>query len=191
MFATPTQFTEFQKSQIDALHALSNVAFQATERLVDLNLAAMKAAMEESAATAQTRFGAKDPQELAAVGPRLAQPALHKFVGYGTNFYNILSTASADVRRVVETQIAEGNGKAAEMIEFATRNAPAGSETAVAFFKNSLTAYNTAYDTLSKAARQAFDAAESNLNAATRNAVTAVTPGPEIEVVKSRSKKGE
>lgn len=189
MFATPGQFTEIQKSQLDALYALSNVAFNATEKLVDLNLAAMKAAMDESAATTQSLLGVKDAQDIAAVGSTIAQPAVHKFVGYGSNVYNIMSSASAEVRRVVEGQIAEGNTKAAQLIDFATRNAPAGSEPIVSLFKNALTAYNNAYDTFSKATKQAFDAAEANLNAATQSAVTAVTPEP--EVVKGKSKRGE
>lgn len=189
MFATPTQFTEFQKSQIDALYALSHVAFSATEKLVDLNLAATKAAMDESASQAQTLLGAKDPRDLAAVGGTLAQPAMHKFVGYGSNLFSIVSSASAEVRRVIENQIADGNSRAAQFIDFATRNAPAGSEPMVSMFKNALAAYNSAYDSLSSATKQAFNVAESNFASATQNAVSAITP--DVDVVKPRGKKGE
>ena len=190
MFATPSQITEIQKSQLDALYALSSVALNTTESLVDLNLAAVKAAMDESAATTQSLLGVKDAHEMATVGTSIAQPTVHKFVGYGSNVYNIMSSAGAEVRRVVENQIAEGNSKAAQFIEFATRNAPAGSEPMVSLFKNALAAYNTAYDTFSKAAKQAFDTAEANLNSATRTAVNAVTAEPEV-VVKAKPKKGE
>lgn len=189
MFATPTQFTEFQKSQMDALYALSHVAFNATEKLVDLNLTAAKAAMDESANAAQSLLGARDPRDLASVGGTLAQPAMHKFVGYGSNLFNIVSSASAEWRRVIETQIADGNTRATQFIEFATRNAPAGSEPMVSMFKNALAAYNTAYDSLSSATKQAFDMAESNLASATQNAVSAVAP--EAETAKPRGKKGE
>ena len=43
MISTPAQVAEFQKSQLDALFALSHTMFEATEKLVDLNLAATKA----------------------------------------------------------------------------------------------------------------------------------------------------
>src|SRR5262245_9420610 len=128
MFATPTQFTEFQKSQLDALYALSQVAFNTTEKLVELNLAAMKAAMDESAANTSSVLGIKDAQDMIAVSGSLTQPGLHKVVGYSRNYYSIVSNAGAEVRKVVEGQIAEGNTKAAQFVEFATRNAPAGSE---------------------------------------------------------------
>jgi phasin family protein len=189
MFATPTQLTDIQKSQLDALYALSNVAFTATEKLVDLNLAAMKAAMDESAAATQSLLGVKDAQDMVAVGSTLGQPAVHKFVGYSSNVYSIMSAAGADLRRVVEGQIADGNSKATQLVEFATRNAPAGSEPMVSMFKNAVAAYNTAYDTFSRAAKQAFDAAESNLASATQTAVKAVAP--DAEVAKGKLKRGE
>lgn len=189
MFATPSQFTEIQKSQLDALYALSNVALNTTEKLVDLNLAAVKAAMDESAAATQSLLGVKDAQDMVAVSGSIAQPGVHRIVGYSSNVYNIMSTAGAELRRVVEGQLAEGGSKATELIEFATRNAPAGSEPMVSLFKNAVAAYSTAYDTFSKAAKQAFDVAESNLTAATQQAVSAVTR--EADVVKPKSKKGD
>lgn len=189
MFATPAQISELQKSQLDTLYALSQVALNTTEKLVGLNLAAMKAAMDESAATTQSMLGVKDAQDMLAVGGTIAQPALNKVVGYSRNVYSIVSTAGAEVRKVVETQIAEGNEKAAQLVEFATRNAPPGSEPAISLFKNAVAACNTAYETFSKAARQAFDAAESNFASATQAAVSAVTP--ETEGAKTKPKKGE
>src|SRR5215470_2482798 len=191
MFATPTQITEIQKSQLDALYALSSVALNATEKLADLNLAAVKAAMDESAATTQTLLGVKDAQEALTISGTLAQPAVHKFVGYSRNVYSIMSSAGAEVRKVVETQIAEGNSKATQIVEFATRNAPAGSEPMVSLFKNAVAACNMAYDTFSKAAQQALDAAENNLATATQAAVNVVTPTAEGEVTRTKPKKGE
>jgi phasin family protein len=189
MFATPPQITQMQKSQLDALYALSHVALSTTEKLVELNLAAMKAAMDESAAATQSMLGVRDPQEMINVGGTIVQPTFHKVVGYSRNIYSIVSNAGAEVRKVVETQMAEGNEKAAQLVEFATRNAPAGSEPVVSLFRNAMAACNTAYDTFSKAARQAFDVAESNFENATQAAVNAVNP--EIEAPKAKTKKGE
>ena len=69
--------------------------------------------------------------------------------------------------RIVDAQIAENNKKVTQLIDFAAKNAPAGSEGAVAALKSAVAAANTAYDTLAKAAKQAVDFAESNITAAT------------------------
>ena len=187
MIASPAQIAELQKTQIDTLFALSHTVFNATERLVDLNLAATKALMEESADKAQELMGVKDVQELLTLGSGFAQPAIDKFVSYGRNVYSIASGASSDVTKIVETQIAEGNKKFAELIEFAAKSAPAGSEPAVSAFKSALAAANTAYDTFTKATKQAVDMVESNMTAATNATLKAANATN--DVVKGKGKK--
>jgi phasin family protein len=173
MISTPAQVAELQKSQIDTLFALSHTMFEATEKLVDLNLAATKALMEESAEKAQVMLGVKDVQDLLSVGSGLAQPTLDKVVSYNRNVYGIASGAGADLSKIFETQIAQGNKQVAEMIEMASKNTPTGAEPAVSMFKSALAAANTAYDTFNKATKQAVDMAETNFNAATAATVKA------------------
>ncbi len=184
MMSTPAQVAEFQKSQLDTLFALSHTMFDATEKLVDLNLAATKALLEESAERTQVLMGVKDVQELLAVGSGLAQPTLEKVVSYNRNVYGIASGAGADVSKIFETQIAQGNKQVAEMIEFASKNTPTGAEPAVSVFKSAMAAANTAYDTFNKATKQAVDMAESNFNAATTATVKAAN-----DVVMSKARK--
>jgi phasin family protein len=187
MYATPTQFVELQKSQLEALYALSHVAFSMTEKLVDLNLAAVKAAMDESAAKTQALLGVRDAQELFSINGMLAQPTFEKVVGYSRNVYGIVSGAGAEAREILESHIAEGNGKVAQLVEFASKNAPAGSESVVSMFRNAVAASSNAYDTFNKAAQQAADAAESNFTAATQATVKAVSSAN--DAVKFKGKK--
>lgn len=184
MITTPAQVAEFQKTQVDALFALSHTLFDATEKMVDLNLAATKALMEESADKAQSLLSVKDVQELLTMTSAMAQPALDKAVSYSRNVYGIASGAGADVSKIVETQIATSNKKFAELIEVAAKNAPTGSEPAVSLVKSALAAANTAYDTFNKAAKQAVDVAESNFTAATNATVKAAN-----DVVKVKPRK--
>lgn len=184
MITTPAQVAEMQKSQLDTLFALSHTMFDATEKFVDLNLAATKALLEESAEKTQVLMGVKDVQELMAVGSSFAQPALDKVVSYNRNFYGIASGAGADVTKIFETQITQGNKQVAEMIEFASKNTPTGAEPAVTMFKSAMAAANTAYDTFSKATKQAVDMAETNFNAATSATVKAAN-----DVVKTKARK--
>jgi phasin family protein len=188
MIATPAQFAELNKAQMDALYALSHTMFDATEKLVDLNLAATKALMEESAERAQALFGVKDVQELVALTGSLAQPSVEKAVAYSRNLYGIASGAGAEFSKIYETQIAESNKRLADLIEFAAKNAPAGSEPAVSMFKSAVATANTAYDTFAKAAKQAVDMVESNVAAATSATMKAAAAANDVVKV-SKSKK--
>jgi len=167
MFATPAQFTEIQKGQMDAAVALSQTFFDATERMLELNLAAAKATLEESVEKTQALLSVKDVQEFLALSGGLTQPTLEKVVSYSRTVYGIANGANAEVSRIVEAQIAESNKKVAQLIDFAAKNAPAGSEPAVSVFKSAVAAANTAYDTFAKATKQAVELAESNVAAAT------------------------
>jgi phasin family protein len=184
MISTPAQLAEIQKSQLDTLFAISHTVFDATEKLVDLNLAATKALLEESAERTQVLMGVKDVQELLSVGSSFAQPDLEKVVSYNRNVYGIASGAGADVSKIFETQIAQGNKQVAEMIELASKNTPTGAaEPAVSILKSAMAAANTAYDTLTKATKQAVDIAESNFAAATSTVKAA------NDVVKPKARK--
>jgi phasin family protein len=187
MFATPAQIAELQKAHLDTLFALSHTMFDATEKLVDLNLAAAKATMAESAERATALMGARDVQELVALGGGLAQPSMEKLVSYSRTVYGIASGAGAEFARIADAQVSEGNRKVAELVEFAAKNAPQGSEPAVSALKSAAQALNTAYDTYAKAAKQVADAVESNIAAA--SAATLKATAVAGEAVKGKGKK--
>jgi phasin family protein len=131
MFTTPAQFSEIQKGQMDAAFALGQTFFDATERLLELNIAAAKATLEESVERAQALMSAKDVQEFVALSSALSQPTLEKAVSYSRTVYGIANGAGTEVSRIVESQMAENNKKVTQLIDFAAKNAPAGSEPAV------------------------------------------------------------
>jgi hypothetical protein len=65
-------------------------------------------------------------------------------------------------------------------VDTVVKNAPAGSENAVALVKSAVAAANNAYDTVQKAAKQATVAAEANfaaLNASAQKAMPAAGKG--------------
>jgi hypothetical protein len=58
-------------------------------------------------------------------------------------------------------------------VDNAAKNAPAGSETAVAMFKSAVSAANNAVESVQKAVKQATDVAEANFAAVSESAVSA------------------
>ena len=122
MFATPAQFTEIQKGQMDAAIALSQTWFDTAERFMELNLAAAKATLEESVQRTQAMLSVRDVQELLALSGGLTQPTLEKAVSYSRNAYSIANGANTEVSRIVEAQIAENNKQVAQLIDFASKN---------------------------------------------------------------------
>ena len=63
-------------------------------------------------------------------------------------------------------------------VDTAVKNAPAGTENAVALVKSAVAAANNAYESVHKAAKQAADVAEANFQAMTTTAVKADAKPP-------------
>ena len=186
MTTSITEIMELNKGQLDALNALGQTVFNATEKLVNLNIAAAKAAFQDASDVSHSLLGARDAQEFFALAGGTTQPVLEKAVGYSRNFYGIASGAGAEMTKIFEAQLSEGNRRVADLIEFATKNAPTGSEPVVSLFKTAVAAANTAFDTATKATRQATDWAESNFAAAATATINAAAAANDAAKAKSR-----
>ena len=163
-FSTPRSPTS------TTLFGLAGKAFEGIERLIHLNLSVAKAAMTEAAQTTQAALSVKDPQELVALQQSLLQPAGEKAAAYSRSVYEIAASTSAAVSGVAEAQFAEAQAKFMALVDTAVKNAPAGTENAVALIKSHVAAANNAIETAQKAAKQAAEVAEANFQAATKQA---------------------
>ena len=139
----------------------------------------MKSTLAESQENTQRALSVKDAQELLALQASLTQPTAEKVLSYGRHLYEIASATQAEFAKVAEAQFEEQNKKVQALVDNVAKNAPAGSETAVAVMKSAITAANTTYETVHKATKQAVEIAESNFNAAATAATKAATQATE------------
>ncbi|MBC7718356.1 MAG: phasin family protein [Chitinophagaceae bacterium] len=173
MMLTAEQVMASHKANIETLFGLTHKAFEGIEKLVELNVQATKAALAETANHAQAVMGVKDAQELLALQAGMVQPLAEKTAAYSRHLYDIASSAGADLGKTFEAQSAEAQKKVMGLVEGATKNAPAGSETAVAVMKSAVAAANNAFESMQKAVKQASDMAETNFNQVAASAVNA------------------
>jgi phasin family protein len=173
MSFTPEQLMAAQKANIETLFGLTAKAFEGVEKLVELNLQVAKTSLGEVAETAQAAMAVKDAQELLALQASLLQPAAEKAASYSRHLYDIMAGTQAEVAKVAEAQLADGQKKAMALVDNAVKNAPAGSESAVALVKSAVAAANNAFESVQKAAKQANEVAEANFQAMTNSAVKA------------------
>jgi phasin family protein len=173
--STPDQVLAAYKAQIESLIEFSHKSFSNIEKIVELNISTLKSSLEESSEKVKELLAVKDVQELVAFNSALAQPAAEKVVAYNKHLYELANSASTEISKLVESQIADGNKRLASLVDAASKNAPAGSESAVALVKSALSAASTAYDTVSKAAKQVADITEANVSAATNATLKAAS----------------
>jgi phasin family protein len=175
---TVEQVMASHKANVETLFGLTGKAFEGVEKLVELNMAASRAALADAASQAQSVLSVKDAQELLALQSTLFQPLAEKTVAYSRHLYDIASGTGAEFGKAFESQTTEAQKKFVGLVDNAAKNAPAGSETAVAVMKSAVAAANNALESIQKSVKQATELAESNFNAVAANAVSATKPAP-------------
>jgi phasin family protein len=170
MFAIPEQFSNATKanfeSQFALLTSLTSKTFEGMEKLIDLNLNAAKATLEESSSAARQMLAAKDPQEFFSLTAAQAQPTAEKALSYSRQLASIAAGTGAEFSKAAESQIVEANRKVISLVDEVSKNAPAGSENYVAALKTAISNANAGYEQFSKTTKQAVEAMESNFNSA-------------------------
>ncbi len=174
----PENLAAAQKAQLDALFGLSKQAFEGAEKLLQLNVQVLKSTIEETQTRAQQALSVQDPRELLALQANAAQPFAEKTAAFGRELYQIISQTQAGFAHAFEEQAQAQRERTEEILDNVARNAPAGSETAVAAVKSAINASNAAYDSARKAAKQALEITENNLQAVTAAAVKTTQTSP-------------
>ena len=174
MITTPSQFFELQRGQVHALNAVGHALISGAEKLSSLNVTAGRNAIDTATEAVQSLSSVKDPNGLVALSGATAQPSVDRLMSYTREVVGIATGVTAEIGKVVEEQIADGNRRVAELLDYVAKNAPAGSEQAVALLRSAFAAGNAAYDTTTKVSKQAADWAQSNFAAAAKAATTAI-----------------
>ncbi len=170
---TVEQVMAAHKANVETLFGLTGKAFEGMEKLIELNMQVARTAMDEAAANAKAAMSVKDAQELMALQTSLLQPAAEKAAAYSRYVYEIAASTGAEVTRVAEATSAEAQAKFMAVVDNAVKNAPAGTENAVALVKSAVAAANNAFESVQKAAKQAAEVADTNFQAMSSTAVRA------------------
>jgi phasin family protein len=156
------------EAQLAMFTSLSNKTLESFEKLVNLNITAAKATLDESTSKAQEMFAAQNPQEFFALSAAQAQPSVEKAMAYGRHLTSIASGTQAEYVKVAEHQLAEANRKFGKMVDDASKQAPEGVAELV---KTAIDNATKGFEQMSRTSKQAAQAVEANV-AASMNQMT-------------------
>lgn len=172
---TPEQIAAANKANLDALVELTRKSFENIEKLVALNLQAVRASMGDSADQAKALLEVKHPQELLSLQAGLIQPVADKATAYSRQVYDLATNAQSEVTKVVEAQMAAAQAQILALVDATVKNAPVGGESSAALVKQAVTAANSALESVQKAAKQAVGVAEANFEAVNKSVAKTAT----------------
>ncbi len=152
------------KAQVDNFLSAVGIAVAGVERFMELQTQAAKATFAETAQHVKALTEAKDVQAFNDLNATATQPSAEKFAAYSRNVYAIVSETGANLSKLVEAQVSEFNKNLVTILDQAAKNAPVGSESAIAAVKSSIAVANQAFDAISKSAKQLTENAEAAVN---------------------------
>ena len=174
---TPTMTTATPLSLIgqnavaDIVRATS-ISMDSAERSFAVQLEYAKGALAQATLNARAVAQVKDVQELLALRTRIAENAVENLMGYSRSLYEVASEAQSEYSKLAEERMTRFQAAVAEGVEQAAKNAPGGSDVAVAAVKSQLAAATAAYDSFTKAARNMASYADAGVGAARSTART-------------------
>ena len=140
MYVTPEQIQSANKANVETLLAVANTQFAAFEKLANISAGAVKSAFEDSINNTRALLGAKDVQEFVTLQNAFAQPAIEKAIAYSKSVYEVATEANTELSKVAERRVSEWNEGFVNLLDKVSKNAPAGSDVAVAAIKSMLAA---------------------------------------------------
>ncbi len=174
MFIAPDQFAEVNKSSIDAVLQFAKVSFDATERLMGLQLAVGRDVLNEGAKNAKVLAEIRDVQDLTALRGKFAEAGTEKWTDYSKAVYEVAQHTQAQWSNLFESHVSEVNKNLAAALDKAVKAAPAGADVAIAAIKSTMGATTAAIDSMTKAAKQVASYTDANVKAATNATHAAV-----------------
>jgi phasin family protein len=161
------QFAAVNKSQVESVLKLTEIATENFEKLAEVQVKAAKAALAESLKTFKQMASAKDVGEFGTWSTTLAQPTWDKTSAYVKSVYDVLSASQLEFAQMMEAQVAEFNKNMVVALDGVLKNAPPGTDGLVTPLKSAIHSANTLYESMVRAAKQMAAVTEANISAAT------------------------
>ncbi|HMJ50036.1 MAG TPA: phasin family protein [Burkholderiales bacterium] len=158
-------YPELNKASLENALRFTRVTMETAERLVRLQLEAAREAVEENARDAKSLSQAKNLEEIIALRAKLAESGVEKALNFSRRIYEVASQAQAELTKLFEESLSAYTKDLANVIEKTTKSAPAGSNLAVAALKSTIAATQAAVESMTKAAKDVSELANSGVKA--------------------------
>ena len=171
-----------QKANLALVQQLNNTLFAGAEQFGQLQLKALRTISEECFENAGKLYAVRDAQAFAELQVALFNPTvqLERVLEFNREAYSLISGVQADIAKLGEQQVEAGSKQAKELVETVVKNAPAGTEPAVAAIKSVMDNADSAYESAQKAAKQAVEMTENAAKKAAEIAENAAKQAADI-----------
>jgi phasin family protein len=166
----PEKLNELNQKATEAALKLTRLSMEQGERLMKLQLEAVRGMIDDSMKSAKSLMEARDPQQWSALHQKNMQGMLARMTEYSRSVQDIAGKTQKEIGELVESRASAMNAQFQSMVDEMAKSAPPGSESAVAAMKQVLAAANSLAGTMTETAQQFAKSAESAVKVAAETA---------------------
>jgi len=159
------------EDQLNLISSITSCTLASTEKLVELNLNAVRTSVQENSTLASQVLASKSATDLQTIFAALPQATSTKAFAYGHHLTSITADACTGIAQSIHTQVPHIADRMASLIDLASRNMPAGSENVVALAKTAIATAGSSYEKAAKTAEHAAHTIQENAETVVNNAV--------------------
>lgn len=173
MFAINEQFSQLSANGFENILRVAQITLDTSERLLKQQFELSKQALEANVEATQTLATITDPQQALAHINKLFTQSFEKAVSNSRDVYDIVSQTQTELTALTEESLGRLNKTVITGLETLSQNSPAGSEAAVNAIKSSFAAAAATVNTLTRAAQQVAEFADTSVKAASSTTASA------------------
>ena len=152
------QFSAIQKKNLETAMRLAQMSIENSQRIMEVQVHTAKELFEDSMANAKALTGARDPKDLMSLRTEYAQATTEKMLACARQIAEITGTAQAEVGRMVSEQLASGSTDAMEAMQKMFSGMQFGDQNAMNVFQSAMTQAQSAFEQMTRASTEAFQA---------------------------------
>lgn len=180
MFAINEQFSKLSANGYENILRVAQISLDTSERLLKQQFELSKQTLEANVQATKDLSGLTDPQQALAQINKLFTQSFEKVINNSRGIYDIVAHSQSELTALAEDNLGRINKTLVSGLDSLSQNGPAGSDVAINALKSSLAATAATVNSLTRAAQQVAEFADSSAKAA-GNATT--------EAVKSHAKR--
>ncbi|TDR77876.1 phasin family protein [Paludibacterium purpuratum] len=166
MFAINEQFSKLSSNGFENILRLAQISLDSGERLIKQQFELSKQALEDNVQIAQELAGISDPQQALNHINKVFSQSFEKAVQNSRGLYDIVSQTQTELSALTEDSLGRINKSLLSSLDTLSQHSPAGSDAAVNAIKSSFAAATATISSLTRAAQQVAEFADTSVKAA-------------------------
>jgi phasin family protein len=160
------QLKDLNQANVETTLGVATVYLDSAEKLLRLQLDAVKSALEENGRNARALMETTDLQRVMTLRTKMAESSIESAMSFSRSVYEVATQTQQEITSLIQGRLSDFGKVVEGSVDEAARNAPPGAELAVTALKSTVAATTAAVDSMTRAARQVAAFAETGMKSA-------------------------